>query len=395
MSFRPQTRTVHHVLPDVSGSTPLTTPLYQGHVFRFEDAEALAEAFGSPDGAFVYARHGNPTVRAFELAMVGLEGGAAALATASGMGAISTVLRTLLSSGDHVVAQRSLYGGTHAALTDLAERWGVEVTFVSGQDAQEVRAALRPRTRVLYLETIANPTTWVCDLSALAASVADRADVLTVVDNTFATPLLCRPLEHGADIVLHSATKYLGGHADVLGGVAVFRDAAVHRRAWEHSLEHGAVLDPFAAWLTLRGMQTLGLRIARQCENALVLAERLAAHPAVLAVHYPMLETHPDHEVARRQLTGGGGLLAFDVAGGARAGRALMASVELASVNASLGDVRTFVLHPASTSHRQLAPEARAAAGIDEGTIRLAVGIEDVEDLWADLEQALNKTGTN
>ncbi|MFG3252455.1 trans-sulfuration enzyme family protein [Streptomyces sp. NPDC048172] len=388
----PYTRAVHAPVVQPEGSAPLTTPLYQGHLFSFDSADELVAAFDSPDGAFLYGRYGNPTVRAFEDAVAGLEGGAAALAAASGMGSISTALHALLSPGDHVIAQESLYGGTYALLTDLAERWGVEVTYVSGRDADEVRGALRARTRVLYLETISNPMTRVADIPALSGALDGAptgGDVLTVVDNTFASPLLCRPLEHGADVVLHSATKYLSGHADLVGGVAVFKDAGVHRRVWRHSLEHGAVLDPFAAWLALRGSQTLGLRVERHSANAQALAERLAAHPAVPAVHYPGLPSHPDHEVARRLLAAHGGLLSFDVPGGRDAGRKVMDALRLASRNASLGDVRTFVMHPATTSHRQLTPEALAAAGIGEGTIRLSVGIEHVDDLWEDLEGAL------
>ncbi len=307
------------------------------------------------------------------------------------MGAITTVLLALLRAGDHVIAQRSLYGGTHALLADLAERRGVEVTHVSGDDPEEVRAALRPETRLLYLETVSNPTTRVTDLPGLIA-VAKRAGVVSVIDNTFATPLLCRPIEHGADIVVHSATKYLGGHSDVLAGIAVFAEAEPHRAVWRHSLELGAAVDPFAAWLTLRGLQTLALRVRRHCETALDLAGRLAAHPAVTAVHYPGLPTHPDHELARRLLPDGhGGVLSFDLAGGREAARTFTESVRLASLAPSLGGVHSLVLHPASTTHRQLSDEELAVAGIGAGLVRMSVGIEHPEDLWADVEQALAK----
>jgi cystathionine beta-lyase/cystathionine gamma-synthase len=390
----PETRTVHHTVPQPTGSKPLGVPIYQGHTFSFDDAEAMAAAFNDPRGAFFYNRLGNPTVRALEDAVTGLEGAAAGMAFSSGMGAINAVLLGLLGTGDHVIAQRCLYGGTYAVLNDLAARWGVEVTLVSGQDPAEVREALRPTTRMLYLETIANPTTRVADLPALIAEVADRDDITTVVDNTFASPLLCRPIEHGADIVVHSLTKYLGGHSDVLGGAAVFRSAATHERVWHHSGEQGASAAPFTAWLTLRGMQTLALRMERHCANALTLAERLAAHPAVSHVSYPGLPSHPDHAIARRLLTGGagGGVLAFDLAGGRPAGRTFVESVRLASLSPSLGDVKTLVMHPASTSHRQLDADALAAADIGEGTIRLAVGVEHPDDLWTDLDQALTKT---
>ncbi|MER5350988.1 aminotransferase class I/II-fold pyridoxal phosphate-dependent enzyme [Kitasatospora sp. NPDC002551] len=387
--LRPESRIVHPPIEEVTGSRPLGVPLHQGHVFAFPDSDALAEAFGGPDGAFHYSRFGNPTVRSLERAVADLEGGSGALAASSGMGAITTVLHALLRSGDHVIAQQSLYGGTFATLADLAARWGVEVTQVRGDDPGEVRAALRPTTRLLYLETVSNPVARVTDLPALIGA-ARAAGVLSVVDNTFATPLLCRPIEHGADLVIHSATKYLGGHSDVLAGLAVFADERLHHRVWEHAVEHGAALDPFAAWLTLRGMQTLGLRMRRHCEAALDLAGRLAAHPAVAAVHHPGLPGHPDHERVLRLLPDGqGGTFAFDLAGGREAARAFVGAVRLASLAPSLGGVHTLVLHPASTTHRQLSDAELTAAGIGPATVRIAVGIEHPEDLWADLEQAL------
>ncbi|MEV7602272.1 aminotransferase class I/II-fold pyridoxal phosphate-dependent enzyme [Kitasatospora sp. NPDC089797] len=386
--LRPESRIVHPT-PVEPGGRPLGIPLHQSHLFAFESSEALTAALAGPDGAFCYNRYGNPTVRALEDAVADLEGGAGAIATASGMGAINTVLLALLRSGDHVIAQRSLYGGTFAMLADLAERWGVAVTHVSGNDLDEVAAALRPTTRLLHLETVSNPTTRVTDLPGLIA-VARDAGVLSVVDNTFATPLLCRPIEHGADVVVHSATKYLGGHSDVLAGVAVFADAGLHRTVWQYATELGAAADPFAAWLTLRGLQTLALRVRRHCDTALELATRLAAHPAVTAVHYPGLPGHPDHELARRLLPEGqGGVLAFDLAGGREAARAFTEAVRLASLAPSLGGVHTLVVHPASTSHRQLSEGELTAAGIGAGTVRVSVGIEHPEDLWADVVQAL------
>ncbi|MDL4775536.1 MULTISPECIES: trans-sulfuration enzyme family protein [Thermomonosporaceae] len=388
---RRETRAVHPPVIMPEGSRPLGVPIYQGHVFALDDADAMADAFQDPDGAFFYGRMSNPTVRSLEQAVAELEGGADAMATASGMGAINAVLMATLRSGDHVIAQSSLYGGTYALLGDLAERWGVEVDFVSGADPAEVRAALRPRTRLLYLETIANPSTRVGDLPALAAA-AREAGVPTVVDNTFA-PVLCRPIEHGADIVVHSMTKYLGGHADVVGGVAVFADSGRHRRVWEHALELGATLAPHSAWLVLRGLATLPMRIARQSETALLLARRLDAHPAVAAVHHPGLPGHPQHELASRLLSGGGGgVLSFELEGGREAGRAFIESVRLASLAASLGAAATLVLHSASTSHRRLDAAALRAAGIGAGTVRVAVGLEHPEDLWNDIEQALAAT---
>ncbi|WP_308282482.1 trans-sulfuration enzyme family protein [Pseudonocardia nigra] len=374
--------------PEAVAGRPVAVPIYQTAIFAFDDPAALAAAMTGPDGAFAYSGYSNPTVRAFEEAIAELEGGAAALATNAGMAAINAVLLATLRQGDHVLAQRALYGGTVGVLTDLAERWGVEVDHVRGDDPEELRAALRPTTRLLYLETIANPTGFVPDLPALTA-VAKAAGVTTVVDNTFATPLLCRPLDHGADVVVHSATKYLGGHHDVVGGVAVFADAERHRAAWSQAIRLGAIADPFASWLVLRGMKTLSLRVRRQCATAAVLADWLAAHPAVEAVHHPGLPSHESHPVAARLLDGYGGTLAFDVTGGMEEAHAVLRRLRVMLNAGSLGGTETVVMHPATTSHRHMDDAALRAAGIGPNTIRIAVGIEEPDELWADLEQAL------
>lgn len=387
-TWHPETRAVHVAAPELAGSTPLSVPIYQTSTYAFADPDVMADAMTRPDGSFNYSRLGNPTVRALENAIADLEGGVAAIATSAGMGAINAVLLSLARSGDHVIAQRCLYGGSHAALRHLAEHFGVQVTLVTGDDADEVRSALRPESKLLYLETVANPMTQVADVPALSA-VAKSAGLLTVVDNTFASPILCRPIEHGADVVVHSSTKYIAGHSDVLGGVAVFADRDVHRRVWKYASELGVTADPFAAWLTIRGLATLPLRMAKQCENAEALASRLAAHQAVSAVHWPGLVSHPGHELASKMLSGFGGLLAFDLRGGRDAGREFVGRLRLATLAASLGGVETLVLHPASTSHRQLDAAGLQAAGIGDGTIRVAVGIEHADDLWADFVQAL------
>jgi methionine-gamma-lyase len=386
---QPATIAVHVTAPDLPHSRSISVPIYQASNFAFDDPDALADALERPDGEFVYSRYANPTIRALETTVATLEGGAAAVATASGMGAINSVLLSLVQSGDHVIAQRCVYGGTFATLADLAARFGVEVTYVSGRDPAEVTAALRPNSKLLYLETIANPMTQVADIPAFTA-VAKQAGLLTVVDNTFASPILCRPIEHGADVVLHSATKYLGGHSDVTGGILVFADAALFRKVWYHAMEIGASADPFAAWLTIRGIQTLPLRMREHSANAGQLADRLAGHPAISAVYWPGRADHPDHEVAKRLLDGSGGMVAFDLAGGREAGFTLGKRVRLVKLAASLGGVQSNLMHPASTSHRQLDAEQLRAAGIGEGTVRLSVGIEDVEDLWRDLDQALS-----
>ncbi|MFF9194937.1 trans-sulfuration enzyme family protein [Streptomyces sp. NPDC014779] len=386
------TRAVHVANPPLpSGSHPLSVPLVQSSAFAFSSADELAEAMAGPDGQYVYSRRGNPTVRALEQTLAGLEGGAGALAFASGMGAISGVLLALLKPGDRVVAQRCLYGGTYAVLSDLAARYGVHVTPISGDDTAEFEAAAQhPATRLLVLETIANPTGQVPELPGLLAA-ARRMGITSLVDNSLASPVLCRPLELGADVVVHSTTKYLSGHSDVLGGVAVFADDALRRAVWPRTVELGACADPFAAWLTLRGIPTLPLRMRAHCAGAAVLAERLAGHPGVTAVHYPWLSGHPSYATARKVLSGGGGLLSFELAGGRDAGRAFIEGVRLAKLALSLGGVESLVTHPASTSHRELDAGALTAAGIAPGLVRMSVGIEDVEDLWADVQQALER----
>ncbi|MGW4801264.1 trans-sulfuration enzyme family protein [Nonomuraea sp. NPDC004297] len=386
--LRPDTRAVHVPRPPIEGSRPISVPIYQTSGFSFDDPAVMAESMGRPDAAFVYARYSNPTVRSLELAVAGLEGGEHAIATGSGMGAINVVLLGLLKPGDHMVAQRSLYGGTAAMINDLVSRFGIGVTYVPENDPAALRAAVRPETRLVYLETISNPMTLVADLPAMCAAARDLG-IVSVVDNTFATPVLCRPLEHGADIVLHSTTKYLAGHTDVLGGLAVFAGRELYDRLWHFAIELGASADPFAAWLTVRGLATLVLRMERHCSNARHLATRLAEHPAVTAVHWPGLPGHPSYEVAGKMLSGFGGVFSFDLAGGRAAGERFMSSVRLALLAPSLGGVETLVLHPASTSHRALGPEELRRSGIGEGTVRVAAGIEHPEDLWADVSQAL------
>ena len=388
MDQHPATRVVHQPTPALPNSHPISVPIYQASNFAFDDPDALADALNAPDKGFAYSRYANPTTRALEETVTALEGGTAAVATASGMGAISSALMGVLKSGDHVIALSCPYGGTYAALRYLHEHYGVEVTYIPGQDPAEVAAALRPTTKMLYLETIANPVTRVIDLPAFLAA-GRESGLRTVVDNTFATPLLCQPIKHGADVVLHSITKYLGGHSDVTAGILVFNDEEHYRTGWRHTMEMGAAIDPFAAWLTLRGIQTLALRMRQHCANAGRIAELLAAHPAVEAVHYPGLPTNPDHEVAKRVLAGFGGVVTFDVAGGRDTGYRFTKGLRMVKLAASLGGVESMALHPASSSHRQLDADALRAAGIGEGTIRLSVGIEHVDDIWADVEQAL------
>jgi cystathionine beta-lyase/cystathionine gamma-synthase len=381
MTYHRETRAVRLTAP--APGQPVAVPLYQTANFVFDDPAAVGDAMGSPDN-FVYSGYANPTARALEDAMTDLEGGTASFVTGSGSGAVNAVFHSLLRHGDHVVAQRALYGGTVSILNNLVDRWGIEVTYIDGVDPDELRAAIRPTTRILHLETISNPIGHVPDMPALTA-VARTRGIVTTVDNTFATPLLCRPIEHGADVVIHSATKYLGGHHDVVGGVAVFADRERYLDAWQHATRLGVIVDPFAAWLVLRGLKTLHLRVERQCSNAQYLAEQLAAHPEVAAVHHPGLPSHPSHERASKLLNGYGGTLAVDVPDAL----AFMRRLELVLNAPSLGGTETIVMHPATTSHRSLSPEQMRAAGVGPNQVRIALGVEHPEDIWADVSQAL------
>jgi cystathionine beta-lyase/cystathionine gamma-synthase len=375
-------------VPDLD-EAPLSVPIYQTATFEFDDAERYANALRQPYRSFSYSRYRNPTTAALEATVADLEQGAYGIATASGMGAISAVLLSLTrGSGDHLVVQRELYGGTSGLLDNVLSRYGVRATYVDTSDPAQVKAALGPETRAVYAETIANPTMAVADIPALA-EVAAGAGVPLVVDNTVASPYLCRPLTHGADVVVHSATKYLGGHSDVVGGVAVFADQAAHAAAWGVMRDLGAAADPFAAWLLLRGIKTLQLRMDRQVANARVLAGLLDEHPKVGRVYWPGLPAHPSYDTGRRILDGPGGLLSFDLPAGRDAGRRFIEATRVARLAASLGGVETLVTHPASTTHRQLDAGALATAGIGEGMIRVSVGVEDPADLRADFEQAL------
>src|SRR5512132_2187618 len=368
------TRSIHAGRLPLPAEVPLATPIWQTSTFVFDDAEHYAHTLRQPREGYVYTRYENPTTAALEATVANLEGAAEGLATASGMGAIATVLLSLAGAGDHVVAQRELYGGTHSLLAHTAPRFGIEVDFVDAGDPDAVRAALRPTTRAIYAETVANPTLTVADLPALA-EVGAAAGVPLVVDNTVASPFLCRPIEHGAAVVVHSATKYLGGHSDVVGGLALFAEPERHDAAWRAMIELGASPDPFAAWLVLRGVKTLPLRMRAHGANARRLAE--------------LLDAHPTAQLAAKLLDGDPGMLSFDLEGGRPAGRRFIEATRIAKLAASLGSTETLVSHPASTTHRQFAPDALAAAGIGEGMVRVSVGLEDGADLAEDFTRAL------
>jgi methionine-gamma-lyase len=379
----------HHKDP-VSGA--LTTPIFQTSTFVFDNAEQGGRRFALQENGYIYTRLGNPTNTQLEEKIALLEGAEACMSTASGIGAISSALWTALKAGDHVVASKTLYGCTFALLNHGMTRYGVDVTFVDASDLDEVKAAMRENTRVVYLETPANPDLKLIDIEAVSKIAHEIKDCLVMVDNTFCTPYLQRPLEFGADIVVHSATKYLNGHGDVIAGFVVGNQEFINQvRLFGVKDMTGAVLSPFDAYLILRGMKTLQIRMDRHTKNALEVAKFLESHENVVKVNYPGLERFPQYELAKKQMDMPGGMIAFEVKGGLEAGKKLLNSLELCVLAVSLGDCETLIQHPASMTHSPYTPEERAEAGISEGLIRISVGLEDPEDIIEDLKQGLDR----
>lgn len=355
--------------------------------YVFGSAEEAAARFSGAEPGFVYSRFSNPTVRLFEERLAALEGAERCIATASGMSAILSTAMGLLSAGDHVVASRGLFGATVQLFANHLSRFGVETTFVDPVDSQAWKAAVRPATKLLFAETPSNPLTEICDIAALA-EIAHEAGALLAVDNCFCTPILQRPLELGADIVIHSATKYLDGQGRVLGG-AVLGAAKRLEPVFGFLRTAGPSLSPFNAWVIAKGMETLKLRMEAQSASALELARWLESHPAVARVFYPGLPSHAQHELARRQQKTGGAIVAFEVKGGRDAAWRVVDACRLLSITANLGDTKTTLTHPASTTHGRLSPEQRAAMGVGDGLLRLSVGLESVADIQGDLVRGL------
>jgi O-succinylhomoserine sulfhydrylase len=361
--------------------------LYLTSSYVFENAAQAAERFGGGEG-MVYTRYTNPTVTMFQDRLAALEGGESCVATGSGMAAILAAAMTHLKAGDHVICSNAVFGATIQLFTALLGRFGVETSYVSPTRTAEWEKAVRKNTRLFFLETPSNPLTEISDLAAIA-KVARKAKALLVVDNVFCTPVLQRPLELGADIVVHSATKYIDGQGRVMGGAVVGSKALVGDPMTIFLRTAGPTLSPFNAWVLLKGLETLDLRIRAQSAAALELAQWLEKHPAVERVYYPGLKSHPQHALAKRQQKGSGAIVSFDVKGGKAAAWKVIDSTKLVSITGNLGDVKTTITHPASTTHGRISPQARAAAGIGDGLIRLSVGLEAVEDLKADLAQGL------
>ncbi|HZS68179.1 MAG TPA: O-succinylhomoserine sulfhydrylase [Burkholderiales bacterium] len=362
--------------------------LYLTSSFVFENAAQAAARFAGEQG-MVYTRYTNPTVAMFQDRLAALEGAESCVATASGMAAILATAMVHLKTGDHVVCSNAVFGATIQLFTNILGRYGIETTFVSPTRVEEWRQALSSRTRLLFLETPSNPLTEISDIAALA-TIARSAGALLAVDNVFCTPALQRPLALGADLVIHSATKYIDGQGRVMGGAVAGARSLVGEPMTAFLRTAGPTLSPFNAWVLLKGLETLELRMNAQSAAALELARWLERHPAIARVHYPGLESHPQHALAKRQQKAAGSVLSFEVKGGREAAWRVIDRTRLVSITANLGDVKTTIIHPASTTHGRISPQARAAAGITEGLVRIAVGLEAVGDLKADLERGLS-----
>ncbi|WP_423185792.1 trans-sulfuration enzyme family protein [Alishewanella sp. d11] len=367
----------------------LSTPLYQTSTFIFDSAEQGAARFAGDESGYIYTRLGNPTTRELELKVAALEGMADAAATATGMGAVAAATMAFLEQGDHLVAANTLYGCSFALFNHQFSRYGIEVSFVDMTDHAAVRAAIKPNTKMLFAETPINPSLVVLDLAFLCG-LCQQHGIISVIDNTFMTPLLQQPAKFGADIVIHSATKYLNGHGDVVAGVIVSDAEKIQTIKLTTLKDMGATISPHDAWLIIRGLKTLPVRLQRHCENAQQVAEFLAAHPAVAVVHYPGLPGHPGYRFIGQQMKAAGGVLAFELKADLAQSRQVINRFRLFSLAVSLGDAESLVQHPASMTHSPYSPEERAAAGISDGLIRLSVGLEHIDDIMADLQQALS-----
>lgn len=361
--------------------------LYLTSSFVFQSAAQAAARFSGAEEGNVYARFTNPTVTMFQTRLAALEGAEACVATASGMSAILSTCMALLKAGDHIVSSQSVFGSTQQLFANILTRFGIETTFVPATDVAAYRAALRPQTKMVFLESPSNPLTEVADIAAVAA-VAHEGGALLVVDNCFCSPALQKPLALGADLVVHSATKYLDGQGRVLGGAVCGRKTHTEE-VFKFLRTAGPTLSPFNAWVILKGLETLKLRMDAQSANALELARRLENHPMVERVFYPGLPSHPQHELAMRQQSSGGAIVAFEVKGGRERAWSVVDNCRLLSITANLGDTKTTITHPATTTHGRISAEAREAAGIREGLLRVAVGLESVEDIFADISRGL------
>ena len=367
-----------------------TVPIYQTSTFRFKNAQHGADCFSGASDGYIYTRIANPTIRALEQNIAALENGFDGIATSSGMAAITSVYMALLNAGDHIISTAAVYGPARGVLEQDFARFQVKASFVNTADIEEIKDAIRPASKVLYIETPANPTMELTDIRA-CAKIAREHGLLLVVDNTFCTPYQQKPLELGADVVLHSVTKFINGHADIVGGIIITKDAGLYKKIRHCMVYMGCNMDPHQAYLVLRGVKTLSLRVDRNQENAVKVADFLENHPKIAWIKYPGLKSHPQHDLAKQQMTGFGSMISFGLTGGFEAGKKLMDNVHLAVLAVSLGGVETLIQHPASMTHAGVSRESKAQAGITDDLVRFSVGIENAEDIIKDLSQALDQ----
>ncbi|MCD4794433.1 MAG: aminotransferase class I/II-fold pyridoxal phosphate-dependent enzyme [Bacteroidales bacterium] len=373
---------------DVYGSA--VTPIYQTSTFSFKNAQHGADCFAGKSDGYIYTRIGNPTINAFEKAMAELENGFGGVATSSGMAAVSSVYMALLGAGKHIICSSSVYGPSRSVLERDFSRFGVEMTFIDTSDLSQIENAIQDNTSVLYIETPANPTMVITDLKK-ASEIAHKKGITVVVDNTFSSPYLQNPLDLGCDVVLHSVTKFINGHADIVGGVIIAKEEEMYKKIRGSMVYLGGNMDPHQAFLTHRGLKTLSIRMDKAEQSAMLVAEYLEKHPKIEWIKYPGLKSHPQHELAKKQMKGFSSIISFGLKGGLKAGTVLMDNVHLAILAVSLGGVESLIQHPASMTHASMSKESREAAGITDGLVRYSVGIENVEDIIEDLEQALAK----
>jgi O-succinylhomoserine sulfhydrylase len=366
-----------------------SVPLFLTSSFTFDDAQQMSDAFSLDNGQNIYSRYSNPNVDELLEKIALLEEGEAAWATATGMAAVFTTFAALLKSGDHIVSSRSVFGSTHQLFTTILPKWGITTTYVESLDYEGYENAIQENTKIVYLETPSNPGLDIIDLEKVA-EICKRKNVLFVVDNCFATPYLQQPLKIGADISIHSATKYIDGQGRVLGGLIVSTKEIINliQGFARHS---GPAMSPFNAWILSKSLETLAVRMDRHCSNAIEIAKRLEQHPAVTWVKYPFLDSHPNVEIAKKQMKQGGGIVSFEIKGGIEGGRKFLDNLNMFSLTPNLGDSRSISSHPASTTHSKLTEEERLAVGITPGLVRLSIGLEHVEDIWSDLNHALSQ----
>ncbi len=373
---------------DALGSA--TVPIYQTSTFAFKNADHGAACFAGESDGFIYTRIGNPTIGALESQIADLESGFGGIAVSSGMAAVTTIYMGILGQGAHIVSSAAVYGPSRVVMEQHFSRFGVESTYVNSENIEEVRNAIRPNTKLIFIETPANPTMGITDIEAVC-KIAKEHGILVAVDNTFCSPYLQKPLDLGADIVFHSMTKFLNGHADIVAGIIVAKEETIYKKLRTMMINMGCNMDPHQAYMVIRGLKTLGIRIDRAQENAIKVANFLENHPKIEWVKYPGLTSHPQFELAKKQMNGPGCMISFELKGGVEAGKILQNNVHLAILAVSLGGVETLIQHPASMTHSKMDKDSREKAGITDGLVRFAVGIENVEDIIADLDQALSK----